>query len=176
MAAPFLIGTLYSPLPWAFLCLLFAFIAGEMWFGVCIAVVIEMVPSEIASGSLALYMFLVNNIGGNLNLILPPLESRLGLQLAMVILYPCMYIISGVLFAVSGLLWTFKPLCHCRKKTNEVVGTEREGLLQNDDDLTSLLTESQEIQRRLSKRLPYGTEVSLSQADFRYSLSLTASI
>ena len=56
-AIPFLVGVLYlPPSPWAFLSLLPAYAIGEMWIGVCLAVVIAMAPSDISSAAVALFL------------------------------------------------------------------------------------------------------------------------
>ena len=44
MAAPFAAGALFLPFPWCFISLLPAFAFGEMWIGVTIAVVVDIVP------------------------------------------------------------------------------------------------------------------------------------
>jgi hypothetical protein len=180
LASPFLFGTLYSPPPWSFLSLLFAYVSGEMWFGVCIAVAIEMVPRDVASTSLALYLLIINLIGGNLNLALPYLEKTLGLQPAMIVLFPVTYIVAAVLFAIAGLLWATRSSRCCRKQV-DAVNTEKEQLIVNNIDNfeSTSLTESQDIKRRLSKRdvpgRPGGIKIpSIASIDFMSSL--TASI
>ena len=80
LAVPFLIGVLLLPPPWAFLMLLPAYIVGEMWIGVCLVTVVELVPVGVASAAVALYLFIINNIGGNLSLLIPPLQSKIGLR------------------------------------------------------------------------------------------------
>lgn len=144
-----------------------------MWFGVCIAVAIEMVPTDISSASLALYLFIVNNIGGNLNIILPPLQKAIGLQHALVVLFPGTYLLSGLLFTIVALVW------QCRSRHRVTKPPIHKPLIQRDDeDLTNMLTESQEIQRRLAKRQCYGAvDASVSSVEsIKRSLVLTASI
>lgn len=72
LAAPFCLGALglpapksFSDFPWAFLCLIPSNVIGEMWIGVTLTVVIESVPSHLKTTSVALYLFIITNIGGN---------------------------------------------------------------------------------------------------------------
>ena len=57
--------------------LLPAYVVGEMWIGICLVTVVELVLVGVASASVALYLFIVNNI----TLLLPPLQSKIGLEL-----------------------------------------------------------------------------------------------
>ena len=145
-----------------------------MWFGVCIAVAMDLVPLDIVSTAVAMYNFIVNNIGGNLNLLLPLLQKVVGLQTAMILLFPGTYILAGMIFIATGLSWR----CRCVQLEDIKITAEVEGLLQPpDEDLSTMLTESQEIQRRLSKRYAYnGVDSSVSSSDSKHSIVLTASI
>lgn len=49
---------------------------GEMWVGITLAVVVELVPSEIKTTAVAAYLFIISNIGGNANLLVPPLAQH----------------------------------------------------------------------------------------------------
>ncbi len=124
-----------------------------MWFGVCIAVAIELVPVRVSSASVSLYLFIVNIVGGNLNLLLPTLQRRIGLQNAMIILFPGAYFIAGIFFVLTGLTWKLR---YIKEKNQPADNEETTGLIQhNNEDDVSLLTVSQEVQSRLSKRQPY---------------------
>ena len=148
LAAPFLFGTLYLKPPWAFLSLLFSYLTGEMWFAVALAVAMEMVPYDISSSGVALYLFVINIIGGNINLILPPLERVVGLQLAMVLLFPGSYIAASVLFLIAGILWA----CQSSRRHGYSMSEKTRLLIQdNDYDDSDLLTESEEV---MSRRQP----------------------
>ncbi|XP_003387988.1 PREDICTED: uncharacterized protein LOC100638137 isoform X1 [Amphimedon queenslandica] len=147
LAAPFLFGTLYLSPPWAFLSLLFSYITGEMWFGVAIAVAMEMVPHEIASSGLALYLFVINIIGGNINLVLPSLQKLTSLQTAMAVLFPGSYLMAGSFFLLAGILLS----CRSKRSSSSYEINEKAALIiQDDDDKTNvdLFTESEEISAR----------------------------
>jgi len=56
-------------------------LTGEMWVGITLAVVIEVVPVPLRASAVAVYMFIISNIGGNVPLLVPVLKSafqRLG--------------------------------------------------------------------------------------------------
>ena len=45
-----------------------------MWIGVTLAVLVELVPTEIKTTSVAAYFFIISNIGGNMPLVVPILR------------------------------------------------------------------------------------------------------
>jgi len=49
--------------------------AGEMWVGITLAVVIEVVPVPLRTSAVAVYMFIISNIGGNVPLLVPLLKT-----------------------------------------------------------------------------------------------------
>lgn len=117
-AAPFLVGAVYLyPIQWAFLSLIPAYIIGEAWLGICLTVAIELVPIEVSPASIALFLFISNNISSLVPLLLPKLRDFYGLQRAMLILFPGLYIISALLFCVSLSLLVIGELC---KKSEQV--------------------------------------------------------
>ena len=46
---------------------------GELWFPVSLAVLVELVPAEMRNATVAFYIFITTNIGGNMQLLLEPL-------------------------------------------------------------------------------------------------------
>ena len=135
LAVPFLIGVLLLPPPWAFLMLLPAYIVGEMWIGVCLVTVVELVPVGVASAAVALYLFIINNIGGNLSLLIPPLQSKIGLRNSLFLLFPGCYLLGALFF-----FFTFLFLCFFKKNqqrsSSRVSMTipEKQGLLSDSDE------------------------------------------
>lgn len=137
-AAPFLFGALYLPPPWAFLSLIPAYLTGEMWIGVCLVVVIDLVPPHLTSFAVAVYLFIINNIGGSLNLVLPALEDAIGLRSALVVLFPGMYLAAAVLFSATLLLIFCREKIGKRTALRERVhssSSEQQGLIQGEHDL-----------------------------------------
>lgn len=46
-----------------------------MWVGITLAVVIEVVPVPLRTSAVAVYMFIISNVGGNVPLLVPVLKS-----------------------------------------------------------------------------------------------------
>lgn len=46
-----------------------------MWVGVALAVLVELVPSEVTTTAVAAYFFIISNIGGNMPLLVPPVKT-----------------------------------------------------------------------------------------------------
>ena len=78
-----------------------AYLIGEMWIGVCAAVVIELVSPELTTSAVAVYFFIIQIIGGNMNLFVTPIRQRLDLRTALVITFPGLYVIGAVLFVIT---------------------------------------------------------------------------
>ncbi len=116
-------------MPGPFICLIAAYLVGEVWIGVCIAVVIELVPSDLTTSAVAIYFFIIQIIGGNMNLLVPPIEQSLGLQYAMLIMYPGMYIVGALFFVSALLVVTFQ-----QKKNKHAYTAGREVKTSSDDD------------------------------------------
>merc|ERR1711871_281864 len=113
VAAPFCAGALLlrtsgehpSPLP--FLSLIPANVIGEMWVGVTLTVVMELVPAGMRGTAIAVYLFIISNIGGNANVLVTPLRSALGydnFDYTLLIMYPGMYVGGAVLFLLALFL------------------------------------------------------------------------
>jgi len=87
-----------------------------MWVGVCLSVMVELIPERLRNTGVGLYFFIIGNIGGNMSILLPPLEkffqktyemSELNaLRGALFILFPGAYVISSILFLLT--LFSFK--------------------------------------------------------------------
>lgn len=150
VAIPFLVGVLYlPPSPWAFLSLLPAYAIGEMWIGVCLAVVIAMAPRDITSAAVALYLFVINNLGGSLPLLVPVLEMVIDLHSALLILFPGLYLLAAILFAVTLCVWKCNKVMKQRRERDSDVDSrvdETEPLIKNEfEDLRYLLSHSHEV-------------------------------
>jgi len=108
LATPLAAMTLHFEPPMAFITLLFYYFFAETWFSLLFTVLVEIVPVSIRSISIGTFLFLMNNVGGNLPLLVDPLSKipGVGLQTALYISWPGLTAISGVLFLLSGLqLW-----------------------------------------------------------------------
>lgn len=65
-----------------------------MWFGVLFAVLLELVSDTVQSTALAVFLFVMNNVGGNLPVVVDPLSHQLSYRAALLILYPGGYFCS----------------------------------------------------------------------------------
>lgn len=65
-----------------------------MWYSVVFAILMELLPVSYRSLGLAVSLFIVNNVGGNLPVIVTPLSSLFGFRDALLILYPGALLVS----------------------------------------------------------------------------------
>ena len=52
-----------------------ASLPGEMWIPITLAVLVELVPAEVRTSTVALYFFITTNIGGNMPLLTNPVKQ-----------------------------------------------------------------------------------------------------
>jgi len=52
------------------------------------AILVELVPSDVRSKSIAVALFIINNVGGNLPVIVDPVANAYSYKTAMTVLYP----------------------------------------------------------------------------------------
>ncbi len=114
------------PVPYNFLSYLPALVVGEMWIGVCLAVVIEMVPLAVAAAAVAIFLFVINNIGGCVNLLVPPLAAACGIKYALLILVAGPYAVAGTVFLLIVL--GSKVRRKCGGLASQDVDDEEEGV------------------------------------------------
>ena len=142
VACPFLVGAVFLPPdPWAFLCLLPAYIVGEVWIGVCLAVVIELVPRKLVAIAVAFFLFIINNIGGAMPLLIPSIEAKINLRHALLILFPGSYLLAAALFA--SVLLVIHCSSYCKSHT---LGEEVKPLIKPEDQSSFLIDEILESQ------------------------------
>ena len=102
IAAPFAAGALFLPFPWCFLILLPAFVFGEMWIGVTIAVVVDLVPALIQGSVIAVFLFVITVIGGNFNVLVSVfVQAGLDRKWALLITFPGLYMMGSFLFVIT---------------------------------------------------------------------------
>lgn len=137
VAAPFAAGAVYLPPPYGLISLLPTYILGEMWIGTSLAVVIHLVPPDVVSLIVAMYTFIINNIGSSLNLLVPVMSSAIGLRLTMLILFAGTYLLAAILFLFTSIIYC----CTSRYTHHNTANGETDTLLHspsqviNDDDL-----------------------------------------
>jgi len=110
LSSPFAAGVLYFNPPYCYFSLIPNYIIGEMWVGVTLAVLVELVPSNVKTTAIATYFFIISNIGGNMPLLVPPLKAAFvdagygdvsALRNTLYLLFPGEYVLGAVLFLVS---------------------------------------------------------------------------
>lgn len=74
-ATPFVILSLFLKFPWCFLVFLPSGWVGEMYIGLSLAAVADMVPQSMTTTSIALYMCVITFIGGSATLLVPLLKG-----------------------------------------------------------------------------------------------------
>lgn len=65
-----------------------------MWFGIVFAVLVEIVPVQVRSTSVAVFLFVMNNVGGNLPILVDPVAKYLGYRESVMIFYAGFYLLS----------------------------------------------------------------------------------
>lgn len=67
-----------------------------MWFGVMLAVLVELIPKEVRTSCLAISTFTIANIAGNLPVLVAIIKVHIagGLRTALMIMYPGFYFLS----------------------------------------------------------------------------------
>ncbi|XP_023322348.1 protein spinster homolog 1 [Eurytemora carolleeae] len=103
LAAPLAVGTLYFPPPQAMYCLIAYYFLAETWFAVLFTVIVEIVDPEVRSTCIAIFLFCMNQVGGNLPIVVTPLSKTLGYRTAMYVMWPGSLTISSVLFLTASL-------------------------------------------------------------------------
>ena len=152
-AAPFQIGLLVTPPPWAFVCHIGGYLIGEMWLGVCVAIVIELVPSNLSASAVAVYFFIIQIIGGNMTLFVTPLTNALNYRAALLILFPGMYVAAALLFVVTLFMVSY------RERNSKVI------------DLDVIESDEKNINEDSNS---YGSTNSLGSGDIEMSKSKTS--
>lgn len=65
-----------------------------MWFGIVFAVLVEIVPTQVRSTTVGIFLFVMNNIGGNLPILVDPVAKYLGYRESIMIFYAGFYLLS----------------------------------------------------------------------------------
>lgn len=65
-----------------------------MWFGIVFAILVEIVPLSVRSTTVGVFLFVMNNVGGNLPILVDPVSKAIGYREAIMIFYAGFYGIS----------------------------------------------------------------------------------
>jgi len=66
-----------------------------MWFGILFAILVEIVPLHVRSTTVGIFLFVMNNIGGNLPIAVEPVSKSIGYRESLYIFYVAFYLISN---------------------------------------------------------------------------------
>ncbi|XP_055516283.1 probable galactarate/D-glucarate transporter GarP isoform X1 [Leucoraja erinacea] len=123
-AAPFVAGALWLKPPYSFISLIPANIIGEMGIGVALTIVVELVAPAVRTPVVAIYIFIISNIGGNAPLLVTPLTRRWSLRLALLVLCPGMFVAGSLLFLLSLVLMRWDQKLVCEEESQPLLGFE----------------------------------------------------
>ena len=96
IACPFAVGVLFLPPPYSFVSQLLSYVFAEMWFGILFAILVELVPTLVCSFTVGIFLFVMNNVGGNMPVIVYPLSQLMGYRESLLLVYPGFYLLSKV--------------------------------------------------------------------------------
>jgi len=103
LSSPLAAGTLFLDPPLAFVSLLGYYLLAETWFGILFVTLVEVAPPRVKTSVLGIFLFMMNNVGGNLPVLLDPLSKLVGYREALLFLFPGMVGFSGLLFLLAIL-------------------------------------------------------------------------
>jgi len=129
VSSPLAAGTLYVDPPHAMWFLFAYYFFAETWFGSLFTVIVEIVKPEVQSTFIAMFLFFMNQIGGNLPIIISPLETWLhNYRFSLFIFWPACLALSSLIFLLSSVPFYWKEV----------------GQRQSEDDRQDLVNEQSE--------------------------------
>ena len=88
IASPLAFGSVYFEPVGALVSLAISYFFAEMWFGILFAILVEIVPLAVRSTTLGVFLFVMNNIGGNLPVLVEPLSKAIGYRESLWVFFP----------------------------------------------------------------------------------------
>ena len=64
------------------------FFSAETWFAVLFTVIVEIVPHSVKAVVIAMFLFLMNNVGGQIPLLITPISKKSELRTALLAIWP----------------------------------------------------------------------------------------
>ncbi|XP_044260265.1 putative metabolite transport protein HI_1104 [Tribolium madens] len=101
IATPGAFGSVYFNPTWAMIFLGLSYFFAEMWFGILFAILVEIVPLHVRSTTVGVFLFVMNNIGGNLPIVVEPVSKAIGYRESLYIFYAGFYGISSIMFLLT---------------------------------------------------------------------------
>ena len=104
LAAPLAALTLFLDPPGSMFTLIAYYLFAETWFAVLFTVIVEIVDREVRATCIALFLFCMNLVGGNLPIIITPITYYLNnFRLALALVWPGCLALSSLLFLLSSV-------------------------------------------------------------------------
>jgi hypothetical protein len=88
--------------------LVFSLFSAEMWFGIVFAILVEIVPLSVRSTTVGVFLFVMNNVGGNLPILVDPVSKAIGYREAIMIFYAGFY---GISKSNSNFIFKYQVSC-----------------------------------------------------------------
>ncbi|XP_046385579.1 putative metabolite transport protein HI_1104 [Ischnura elegans] len=104
IATPLAFGSVYCDPVGAMVTLGISYFFAEMWFGILFAILVEVVPLSVRSTAVGVFLFIMNNIGGNLPILVEPVSKAIGYRESLWIFYVGAYLLSSVMFLFTMFL------------------------------------------------------------------------
>ncbi|KAJ8682906.1 hypothetical protein QAD02_018698 [Eretmocerus hayati] len=103
-ATPAAFGSVYFAPVGAMTSLAISYFFAEMWLGILFAVLVEIVPLSMRSTIVGLFLFVMNNVGGLLPILVEPVSKAIGYRESLWILYAGAYGLSSFMFLFTMFL------------------------------------------------------------------------
>uniref|UniRef100_A0A1B6MGD8 Major facilitator superfamily (MFS) profile domain-containing protein n=2 Tax=Graphocephala atropunctata TaxID=36148 RepID=A0A1B6MGD8_9HEMI len=127
ISTPFAFGSIYMGPVGAMITLAISYLFAEMWFGILFAILVEIVPLSVRSTTVGVFLFVMNNVGGNLPILLEPVRKATSFQDALAIFYAGAYLVSSVLFGITMLLMEQSKPAPAKTNGHPMEGIENGG-------------------------------------------------
>ncbi|XP_049767133.1 D-xylose transporter [Schistocerca cancellata] len=109
ISTPGAYGSVYFTPTWALITLGLSYFFAEMWFGIVFAILVEIVPLSVRSTTVGVFLFVMNNIGGNLPILVEPVTKAIGFRESLYIFYAGAYLLSSLMFFFTMFLMGGPP-------------------------------------------------------------------
>lgn len=72
-------------------------ISAEMWLGILFAVLVAIIPTKVRTTAMSIFLFIINNVGGNLPVLVEPTRRVIGYRESLYIYYAGFYCLSEII-------------------------------------------------------------------------------
>jgi len=120
VSAPLAVGTLYYKPPEAMYCLIAYYFFAETWFAILFTVMVEIVDADVRSTIVAIFLFCMNQVGGNLPTLIPTIRDGFDddFRKAMYVMFPGCLVLSAFLFLLTSIPLKMRERNNGRRLSN----------------------------------------------------------